>query len=278
MLTHSNTVSSLATFETPPSTSSQATRTPDSKATNVGLADEEMSRRMRQLKVSSSSSPASIQLMYKKKSNMFSASKETSESNSKQSSSPAPKTKVRSRSHSRSKYTAYLASAASAIRSVISSSSPSSSHNKVSASQSSQRLPTTDTHSSEAAPQTTSATRYSHSNIITSQACNESLRSFIDGRPIKTSLPARSDFFIWYSSVRGFVSHRDTDGSPFIKCLSTVFSRCAYELELIEMVRKVNFLMQQYEKKHFDETNAVSSYFMVPVAEYHLTKLLYFNP
>lgn len=102
--------------------------------------------------------------------------------------------------------------------------------------------------------------------------------NFIDGRPIKTSLPSRSDFFIWYSSARGFVSHRDADGSPFIKCLVTVFSRCAYELELIEMVRKVNMLMQQYEKKHFDERNAVASYFMVPVAEYHLAKRLYFNP
>jgi hypothetical protein len=57
-----------------------------------------------------------------------------------------------------------------------------------------------------------------------------------------------------------------------------VFSRCAYELELIEMVRKVNMLMQQYEKKHFDEKNAVACYFMVPVAELHLTKRLYFNP
>jgi len=101
---------------------------------------------------------------------------------------------------------------------------------------------------------------------------------FIDGRPIRTSLPSRSDFFIWYSSVRGFVSHRDTDGSPFIKCLVAVFSRHARDLELVEMVRKVNLLMQQYEKKHCDEMNAVSSYFMLPVPEYHLTKHLYFNP
>jgi len=104
------------------------------------------------------------------------------------------------------------------------------------------------------------------------------MHRYMDARPIKTMLPSRSDFFIWYSSVRGFVSHRDLDGSPFIKCLTTVFSRCAYELELIEMVRKVNMLMQLYEKKHFDESNAVASYFMVPVAEFHLTKRLYFNP
>jgi hypothetical protein len=123
-----------------------------------------------------------------------------------------------------------------------------------------------------------SAHCYLNSNIITSNACSLSLMNFIDGVPIKTSLPSRSDFFIWYSSARGFVSHRDADGSPFIKCLVTVFSRCSYELELIEMVRKVNMLMQQYEKIHFDERNAVASYFMVPVAEFHLAKRLYFNP
>ena len=123
------------------------------------------------------------------------------------------------------------------------------------------------TSSSAAATNSTRASAHSHS-----------LMNFIDGRPIRTALPSRSDFFIWYSSVRGFVSHRDVDGSPFIKCLVTVFSRCAYELELIEMVRKVNMLMQQYEKRHFDERNAVACYFMMPVAEYHLAKLFYFNP
>ena len=127
--------------------------------------------------------------------------------------------------------------------------------------------------------ESTMANCYPDTNIITSTSSNVSLMNFIDGRPIKTMLPSRSDFFIWYSSARGFVSHRDTDGSPFIKCLVTVFSRCAYELELVEMVRKVNLLMQQYEKRHFEhERNAVASYFMVPVAEYHLAKRLYFNP
>jgi hypothetical protein len=58
----------------------------------------------------------------------------------------------------------------------------------------------------------------------------------------------------------------------------TVFSRCAFELELMEMVRKVNMLMQQYEKRHFDERNSIASYLTAPVSEYHLTKLLYFNP
>ena len=105
-----------------------------------------------------------------------------------------------------------------------------------------------------------------------------SFTDFIDGRPIRTTLPSRSDFFIWYSSVRGFVSHRDSNGSPFIKCLVAVFSRHSKHLELIEMVRKVNILMQQYEQIHFDEQNSVSSFFMLPVPEYHLTKKLYFNP
>lgn len=107
-----------------------------------------------------------------------------------------------------------------------------------------------------------------------------SFTGFIDGKPIRTILPSRSDFFIWYSSVRGFVSHRDENGSPFIKCLVAVFSRYSKDLELIEMVRKVNILMQQYEQIHFDERNSIylHSYFMLPVPEYHLTKKLYFNP
>ena len=105
-----------------------------------------------------------------------------------------------------------------------------------------------------------------------------SFNNFIDGHPIRTRLPSRSDFFIWYSSVRGFVSHRDGNGSPFIKCLVGVFSRFSKDLELIEMVRKVNILMQQYEQINYDERNYVSSYFMLPAPEYHLTKKLYFNP
>lgn len=127
---------------------------------------------------------------------------------------------------------------------------------------------------------TSSGYLYESSNIIASStSCkNPSLMNFIDGRPIKTFLPSRSDFFIWYSSVRGFASHRDEDGSPFIKCLVTVFSKCAYELELCEMVAKVNMLMQQYERRHFDEKNAVASYFMAPVMEFHLAKKFYFNP
>lgn len=116
------------------------------------------------------------------------------------------------------------------------------------------------------------STRYTTALRTTSRS--SSINDFTDGRPIRTSLPSRSDFFIWYSSVRGFVSHRDSDGSPFLKCLVAVFSRYAKDLELIEMVRKVNSLMQQYEKKHCDD----KSYFMLPVPEYHLTKNLYFNP
>lgn len=94
-----------------------------------------------------------------------------------------------------------------------------------------------------------------------------------------TDAPSRSDFFIWYSSVRGLVSYREQDGSgsPFIKCLVTVFSRYACELELIEMVREVNSLMQKYKYKKKDE-NDKNLYFMMPVAEFHLTKCLYFNP
>jgi hypothetical protein len=182
--------------------------------------------------------------------------------------------KIRSRSHSRGKYTNYITSAATAIITAIKTSpnSTKSLINSISTQTSIENDVKIDNSNSK------NGICYENSNIYTSNTYGQSLINFIDGRPIKTSLPSRSDFFIWYSSVRGFVSHREPDGSPFIKCLVTVFSRCSYELELIEMVRKVNLLMQQYEKQHRDERNSIAYYFMVPVAEFHLTKRLYFNP
>jgi hypothetical protein len=269
-----------------------------------------------------STSPSSLQLTYKKKncaskkqekeetkkemstkdiskssksSTMTSASSTTSTWNSKVA-------KTRSRSHSRGKYSHYLSSAASALKTAIKL-SPNATKtvlNSISTQTSvtyeneehKQSNEVTISGENKPVPESCSISAglannligngscFVSSNIITSSFFNrhQSFANFIDGRPIRTALPSRSDFFIWYSSVRGFVSHRDLDGSPFIKCLVTVFSKCAFELELIEMVRKVNMLMQQYEKRHFDERNSVASYFMVPVAEFHLAKRLYFNP
>ena len=213
--------------------------------------------------------------------------------------------KTRSRSHSRSKYSQLFTSAATAMKNVIKpsnhailieNSSKATISTQTSFTQSSSppskpkdlpeyffknlqhKSPSEST--PPASTPTSSGYLYESSNIIASSTSykNPSLSNFIDGRPIKTFLPSRSDFFIWYSSVRGFASHRDVDGSPFIKCLVTVFSKCAYELELCEMVAKVNMLMQQYERIHFDEKNAVASYFMAPVMEFHLAKKFYFNP
>ncbi|RNA05727.1 hypothetical protein BpHYR1_019567 [Brachionus plicatilis] len=247
-LSHSITTPVLSTpISTTTSSYSTSSRAYCGSAINAkhSSLEEDTIKRFKQLKMSSLAS-GSLQMMYKKKSSStVNAHTETKVK------------KTRSRSHSRSKYSSYLVSAASAIRTAI----------KTSPSSAKTLLNSISTQTSEMAQS------YMNTNILTSSS---SMSNFIDGRPIKTSLPSRSDFFIWYSSVRGFVSHRDVDGSPFIKCLVTVFSRCAYELELIEMVRKVNLLMQQYEKKHFDESNAVASYFMVPVAEFHLTKRLLF--
>lgn len=238
------------------------------------IEDETLNKNMSKLKMSSSNS-SSIQLMFKKNSSsQSSSSSASSRSNSKS------KMKTRSRSHSRGKYSSYLASAATAIKTAIKTSPSSSKTTTMLASISTQTCSSISVSSNEEQKPSTSsctlaANRYPESIIIPT-ACN--LMNFTDGRPIKTYIPSRSDFFIWYSSVRGYVSHRDSDGSPFIKCLVTVFSRCAFELELVEMVRKVNSLMQQYEAAHFNEKNAVASYFMSPVAEYLLTKRLYFNP
>lgn len=220
--------------------------------------EDETVKKFKQLKMSSLAS-GTLQMMYKKKTSTTNVSCSTQIK------------KTRSRSHSRGKYSSYLVSAASAIRTAIRTSPSSTKTLLTSISTQTSKEPVQEQCSTQ------TANCYLNSSIIATST-TQSLSNFIDGRPIKTFLPSRSDFFIWYSSVRGFVSHRDVDGSPFIKCLVTVFSKCAYEMELIEMVRKVNHLMQHYEKKHFDERNAVASYFMVPVAEFHLTKRLYFNP
>jgi hypothetical protein len=255
----SSTSSSSSAPTTPTTPISATTTTTTTTSMLVDDESETINSKFRHLKVSSNNPAHPIQLKYKKnKTSIFTSShltsrpcNATSSSSSSSSSNPARtglKT-TRSRSHSRSKYSAFVASAATAMKNAINKQHHQQQHQQssVSTSQSTQTFATTTS-------------------------------NFIDGRPIKTFLPSRSDFFIWYSSVRGFVSHRDADGSPFIKCLVTVFSKCAYELELIEMVAKVNMLMQQYEKKHFDSENACASYFMVPVMEYHLTKKFYFNP
>jgi len=256
----------------------QQTLTNITGSTSCSSMDDETIKKFRNLKMNSTQ-PGSLQLMFKKKSathvSSSSSSSTSSSSSSIASSLSNSKMKTRSRSHSRGKYSTYLASAKSAIKTAMRTSP-----NSTKAMLTSISTQTTGSSAliSSCSEQVAQANCYLNSNIITSTTCNQSFMNFIDGRPIKTSLPSRSDFFIWYSSARGFVSHRDQDGSPFIKCLVTVFSRCSYELELIEMVRKVNMLMQQYEKRHFDERNAIASYFMVPVAEYHLAKRLYFNP
>ncbi len=245
--------------------------------------EDDTIKKFKNLKVSSSQQSGSLELMFKKKPNKNLSSSISSGSGSATSVSSATsslaksKMKTRSRSHSRSKLS-YLASAATAIKTVCKT-SPSSSKAMLSSISTQTTCSSQSLVSSSEDVNSTISNCYLNTNIITSTiGHNPSMMNFIDGRPIKTCLPSRSDFFIWYSSARGFVSHRDADGSPFIKCLVTVFSRCAYELELIEMVRKVNLLMQQYEKRHWDERNAVASYFMVPVAEFHLAKRLYFNP
>lgn len=235
------------------------------------MSDEEsLNKRFNKLKVSSSSAATpsnSLQMMFKKNSASSSSSSTISSKS---------KMKTRSRSHSRSKYSSYLASAATAIKTAIKTSPSASKANTLLQSISTQTCSSMSVSSHGSSSSSSIAANQYPESIIIPAVSN--LMNFTDGRPIKTYIPSRSDFFIWYSSVRGYVSHRDSDGSPFIKCLVTVFSRCAYELELIEMVRKVNSLMQQYEKAHFNEKNAIAQYFMSPVAEYLLTKRLYFNP
>ncbi len=254
-------------------TDSQEPISPNTFSINNDL--EEAVKNLKKIKISSTNSQSNKEFMFKKNSNKTNKNNKCFvEWENKYPKQTSPNPKIRSRSHSRGKYTNYITSAAAAIITAIKTSpnSTKSLINSISTQTSIENDVKIDNSNSKY------GICYENSNIYTSNTYGQSLMNFIDGRPIKTSLPSRSDFFIWYSSVRGFVSHREPDGSPFIKCLVTVFSRCSYELELIEMVRKVNLLMQQYEKQHRDERNSIAYYFMVPVAEFHLTKRLYFNP
>lgn len=79
-----------------------------------------------------------------------------------------------------------------------------------------------------------------------------------------------ADQFKWFSTMRGFVSHRDDNGSPFLKCLVAVFILCSQECDIHELVTKVNALMTNYKK---DKT-----YINQPVSEHTLSKKWYFNP
>lgn len=224
---------------------------------NSNGEDENLNKKLNDLKLSCIQS--NRQMKYKKNSASISKSK----------------IKTRSRSHSRGKYSAYLASAATAFKTAIKI-SPNSNKTQILTTTSTQTCSKiVSSSSNEMSTNQVKIENYYQEDIYKTAASN--VLNFTDGRPIKTFMPSRSDFFIWYSSVRGFVSMRDPDGSPFIKCLVTVFSRCAYELELLEMVRKVNMLMQQYEMNAYNE-RTVAQYFMVPVPEYHLSKRLYFNP
>jgi hypothetical protein len=132
-----------------------------------------------------------------------------------------------------------------------------------------------------AASSTNSYTMTSHLNDntkVSSQVSAEERTIFTDSHVNKTMKAARADFFTWYSSVKGFVSHRDPTGSPFIRCLVAVLSRYAYELEIQEMAYKVHYLMTQYETINHAEPDSTALYMMTPVTENSLNKKLYFNP
>jgi hypothetical protein len=121
-------------------------------------------------------------------------------------------------------------------------------------------------------------TKISQVSTEMSSQVSEERSIFTDSHVNKTIKAARADFFTWYSSVKGFVSHRDPTGSPFIRCLVAVLSRYAYELEIQEMAYKVHYLMTQYETINHAEPDSTALYMMTPVTENSLNKKLYFNP
>lgn len=111
-----------STISTPPTSKTSSYSTPPP------LPEEDNVRKLKQLKISSITSGGSIQLMYKKKSSTINKEKTEKIHNSASSGTLVGKGKkggsVRSRSHSRSKYSAYFVSAASAIKSVVTRTSP----------------------------------------------------------------------------------------------------------------------------------------------------------
>ena len=151
--------------------------------------DEDLNKKLSDLKVSSTQS--NLQMKYKKNSASICKSK----------------IKTRSRSHSRGKYSAYLASAATAIKTAIkiSPNSSKTTTTQVLATTSTQTYSTIASSSNETTTLTNQFTtaNYYPENIYTSTTSN--VLNFTDGRPIKTFMPSRSDFFIWYYSIIYFL-------------------------------------------------------------------------
>jgi hypothetical protein len=217
-----------------------------------------MIKRFSRIKLGSASRNSSRQLMFKKNNSGTSPGPTTSPARSKPTEVAATSTcfiqevtterRIRTRSQSQGKCTKLLASA---FKETSSACFPCVS-----------RMPSSP------------AANYAPASLFESVQCS----SFTDSQVNKTIKAARADFFTWYSSVKGFVSHRDPTGSPFIRCLVAVLSRYAYEMEIQEMVYKVHYLMAQYETINHAQPESTALYMMTPVLENSLNKKLYFNP
>lgn len=91
----------------------------------------------------------------------------------------------------------------------------------------------------------------------------------------KVSVPVEADFLFAYSTVPGYYAWRSsTEGSWFIKSIVKVFEKNAYNMEILQMLTRVNNLISTYKSRHpiAPDKRQVSSTVSM------LTKDLYFFP
>lgn len=89
------------------------------------------------------------------------------------------------------------------------------------------------------------------------------------------SVPVEADFIYAYSTVPGYYAWRNsTEGSWFIKSVVKVFGENAYNMEILQMLTKVNNLISTYKSRHpiAPDKRQVSTTVSM------LTKDLYFFP
>ncbi|XP_067055300.1 caspase-3-like isoform X1 [Acropora muricata] len=114
------------------------------------------------------------------------------------------------------------------------------------------------------------------------QACQGD--AFMDGLDIpdaplqhadNLSVPVEADFIYAYSTVPGYYAWRNsTEGSWFIKSVVKVFGENAYNMEILQMLTRVNNLISTYKSRHpiAPDKRQVSTTVSM------LTKDLYFFP
>nr|6PDQ_B Chain B, Ancestral Effector Caspase-3/6/7 [Homo sapiens]6PDQ_E Chain E, Ancestral Effector Caspase-3/6/7 [Homo sapiens] len=91
-------------------------------------------------------------------------------------------------------------------------------------------------------------------------------------------IPAEADFLIAYSTAPGYYSYRNTsNGSWFIQSLCEVLNKYGSELEIMEILTRVNHKVSLRSESSSNDP-AFNGKKQMPCFASMLTKKLYFSP